>query len=173
MDWSFFKWGPHPFLLVFTKILNRTQLPDTYFKSIVFVTAFTKHNPILAEIKHAMITNVTLKYFSSIKNTLPLFRIRAPFYGQELTLIPAWIRDYIHFTVWDAITYPFLNLNGAAVDVWEWISNFTHTLLVAVITSPCWEKRSENLKHRIFQKNSVNNINFRMIKRWLNPGLLI
>ena len=26
--------------------------------------------------------------------------------------------------VWDEITYPFPNFNGAAVEVWEWKSNF-------------------------------------------------
>ena len=26
--------------------------------------------------------------------------------------------------MWDEITYPFQNLNGAAVEVWKWVSNF-------------------------------------------------
>ena len=30
--------------------------------------------------------------------------------------------------MWDEITYPFPNVNGAAVEVWEWISNFHSTL---------------------------------------------
>ena len=30
-----------------------------------------------------------------------------PFYWQGLTLIPAWISDYIHYKMWDDITYPF------------------------------------------------------------------
>ena len=34
-----------------------------------------------------------------------------------LTLIPAWISNYIHYNVWDEITYPFLNFNGATVEV--------------------------------------------------------
>ena len=29
------------------------------------------------------------------------------------------IFDYIHFKVWDEITYPFPNSNGYAVEVWE------------------------------------------------------
>ena len=41
----------------------------------------------------------------------------APFYLHGLTLIPAWISNYIHYKVWDAITYPFLNFNGATVEV--------------------------------------------------------
>ena len=34
-----------------------------------------------------------------------------PFYEHWLTLIPAWISNYIHYKVWDEITYPFLFLN--------------------------------------------------------------
>ena len=30
--------------------------------------------------------------------------------------------------VWDEIIYPFLNFNGETVEVYEWISNFTHSL---------------------------------------------
>ena len=36
-----------------------------------------------------------------------------PFYKHGLTLIPAWISYYTHYNVWDEITYPFLNFNGA------------------------------------------------------------
>ena len=32
-------------------------------------------------------------------------------------VIPAWISNYIHYKVWDEISYPFLNFNGATVEV--------------------------------------------------------
>ena len=48
-------------------------------------------------------------------------------------LIPAWITDYIHSKVWDEITYPFPNFNGATVEVWEWISNFIARCVLDVI----------------------------------------
>ena len=38
--------------------------------------------------------------------------------------------------MWDEITYPFLNFNGAAVEVKEWISNFTPHFTRHVITLP-------------------------------------
>ena len=38
--------------------------------------------------------------------------IRGLFYKHGLTLIPAWIVNYIHYKVWDEITYPFLNLRN-------------------------------------------------------------
>ena len=34
-----------------------------------------------------------------------------------LTLILAGISYYIHYKMWDEITYPFLNFNGATVEV--------------------------------------------------------
>ena len=45
------------------------------------------------------------------------FITSGPFYYRGLTLIPAWISNYIHYEVWDEITYPFLNFNGATVEV--------------------------------------------------------
>ena len=42
---------------------------------------------------------------------------RAHFYQHGLTLIPAWISNNIHYKVWDEITYPFLNFNGATIEV--------------------------------------------------------
>ena len=35
-----------------------------------------------------------------------------------------WNSNYVHYRIWDEITYPFPNFNGAAVDVWELVSNF-------------------------------------------------
>ena len=37
----------------------------------------------------------------------------SPFYYHGLTLIPAWIRNYIHYNVWHWSTHPFWNFNGA------------------------------------------------------------
>ena len=38
------------------------------------------------------------------------------------------------------ITYPFLNLNGEAIEVWEWISNFILYFSGHVITYPCQDE---------------------------------
>ena len=40
-----------------------------------------------------------------------------PLYLQGLTLVPAWMNNYIHYKVSDEITYLFLNFNYATVDV--------------------------------------------------------
>ena len=44
------------------------------------------------------------------------------------TLIPVRISNYIQYKVRDDISHPFLNLNGATVEVWEWVKCFHHTL---------------------------------------------
>ena len=47
----------------------------------------------------------------------------------------AWI-NYIQYNIWDNITYQLQNFNGATVEVWEWISNFTQHFNKYVITNP-------------------------------------
>ena len=37
------------------------------------------------------------------------------------------------------ITYPFQNVNGEAIDVSEWLSNFILHFIVDVITYPWWD----------------------------------
>ena len=62
---------------------------------------------------------------------LPVFMSScATFYKHGLTLIPAWISNYIQYKMWDEIIYPFPN-------VWEWISNFIPYFTGTVITYPC------------------------------------
>ena len=45
----------------------------------------------------------------------------------------------IHYKVWDVITYPFPNFSGAAIEVWEWISNVFLHVTGHVVTYPCWD----------------------------------
>ena len=65
-----------------------------------------------------------------------LVTTRGPFYYNGLILIPAGISNYIHYKVWDEITYALLNFNGATVEVWEWIGNFISHFTGHVITYP-------------------------------------
>ena len=39
--------------------------------------------------------------------------------------------------MWDEITYPFPNFNGATVEVWVLINYFTPRFIMDVITYPC------------------------------------
>ena len=47
-----------------------------------------------------------------------------PFCEHNLILIPTGKSNYIHCEVSGKISYPFQNFNGAAIEVWEWLSNF-------------------------------------------------
>ena len=53
-----------------------------------------------------------------------------PFYEHGLTLIPAWIDDYMRRNVWDEITYQFPNFNAVTVEVWEWMNEFIPCVLI-------------------------------------------
>ena len=65
-------------------------------------------------IGNSLAHNWTLKCFLDIW----IFAdISGPFYEHGLTLIPAWISNHMPSKVWDDITYPFLNINGATVEV--------------------------------------------------------
>ena len=55
---------------------------------------------------------VTLLIIARI-GVLYLIIISGRFYWHGSTLIPAWISNHIRYNVWDEITYPFLNFNGA------------------------------------------------------------
>ena len=60
-------------------------------------------------------------------------------YGAPFTNILAWISNYMPGNVWDEINYPFPNFNGCTIDVWEWISNLSHSLYIMdAITYPYW-----------------------------------
>ena len=61
------------------------------------------------------------------------------FLGPLLTLIDfntAWISTCTQ--VWDDINYPFPNLKGAAVEVWEWKYNSIPHFTGHVFTYPWW-----------------------------------
>ena len=50
-----------------------------------------------------------------------------------------WIRNYVHYKVWDDITYTFRTFNSFDVDDWEWVSNLIPHFTGFVITYPCWD----------------------------------
>ena len=71
--------------------------------------------------------------------TLDVPRNLGPISLLWINLIPTWISSYIHYKVWGEIIYPFLNFNGATVDVWEWISNFIRRFTGNVTSCPYWD----------------------------------
>ena len=77
----------------------------------------------------------------------------------SITLTPVWISKYIHYKMWDEITYPFPNLISAIVDVWEWIINFVTHSTTNVLTYPCWDWSNSMLigtgNHESFSRGNL------------------
>ena len=63
--------------------------------------------------------------------------IRHAWMPQVVNWHPDWISNNIHYKVWDGITCPFPNFNGATVEVWEWINILIPSFTGYVITYPC------------------------------------
>ena len=72
-----------------------------------------------------------------------------PYYCYGSTLISAWISNHTPSKVWNKITYPFPNFNGATIEVWEWMNNFIPYFIRDAITYPCWGE-SQNHVSKIF-----------------------
>ena len=66
------------------------------------------------------------------------FAIRGHFYQHGLISIPAWISNYIHYKVWDGITFVFPNFYCAVSEVCEWISNFIPQFIGPMTTYRWW-----------------------------------
>ena len=82
--------------------------------------------------------NITVEAPASVKNdsTITNRRLMGAFCRHAWTLIQVWTNNYTHYSVRDAITYPFVNFNGATVDVLEWTKNFIPHFIGHVITYP-------------------------------------
>ena len=63
-------------------------------------------------------------YNASWDITCPLLEVH-PLNVTPMAVIP-------HFNIWFEMTYPLPSLNGAVVEVWEWISNLCDTLLEVI-----------------------------------------
>ena len=56
-----------------------------------------------------------------------------------MTLWTTTCNTTYYYKVWDDMTYPFPNDNGAAVHVSEWISNFISHFIMYMIIYPWWD----------------------------------
>ena len=61
------------------------------------------------------------------------------FCQMESTIIISWMSNYIHYKVWDEVTYSFPNFSGAAVEVWDWKRNFIVHFTGHMITYYPWD----------------------------------
>ena len=74
-----------------------------------------------------------------IEGLEPNYHMMSVFKIGHLTLMPAWMSNYIHYEMWDEITFLFPNFNGCTIEVWEWIHNFIPHFTGHVITYPYWD----------------------------------
>ena len=72
-----------------------------------------------------------------------------------LTLIPAWISKCIRYTVWDQITYPFPDFNGATVHEWYAISSHTPPKKVLGHSLSCGSLGDHQIWNAIFRQPNV------------------
>ena len=75
--------------------------------------------------------------FNYIGKIVSAMGTMCPFYYYGLTFTTTWISNYTCYRVWYEITYPFSNINGKTIEVWEWISNFIPHFTGHVITYTC------------------------------------
>ena len=86
---------------------------DRIFKPAVWLAGHIGVSQTEAILEKSFITNLDFRWI--------LFSNPGPwllgFYWHGLTLIPAWVNNYIYYDVSDEITFPFLNFNGTTVEV--------------------------------------------------------
>ena len=70
--------------------------------------------------------------FHSLSSFAQIYHL--PKKTHRLSVIPAWVSNYMHNKVWGEITYPFLNFNSAIIEVW-----ITKALV------PPWEMRDSGI----------------------------
>ena len=109
-------------------------------------------------------------------NSSPLPISSGAFYAHGLTLIVKLISNYVHYKLWDDITYPFRYFNSATVEVYEMISNFIYALLniwllihagINVFLVVCTaEMCKDNQYNGCYQRCSSNN-NSKFIARFM------
>ena len=92
----------------------------------------------------AIIIRKSLSQLATSSHWRELMEIKICFMPRQnksvmISAIPAWVSNYIDYEVWGEVTYPFLNVNGAAVEVWEWLSNFFPHVTGRVIPYPFLE----------------------------------
>ena len=78
-------------------------------------------------------------YLSMLRTIYITFDIKRR--KQQHLLLCIYVSNYIHCEMYDEITYSSRNLNGASLEVWESISNFTPPITRLVISYICFGSR--------------------------------
>ena len=99
-----------------------------------------------------------------------------PFFNQnDVILILAWKSNYIHYKVWDEITYPFPNVNSATTLYWT----CDYLSMLGLKIMPCYQKGSQlwykitYFAHRILNWKTAPLLNWQHSDRfpWWRPDI--
>ena len=87
-----------------------------------------------------ILSQSSLQYIRKNMKIIPIYCVLSGFDTSSIsTHSLAWISNRTHYKVFDEITYPFPNFNGATVEVWELIRNFIAYFTGHVLTYSCWD----------------------------------
>ena len=140
MDWFPICYTPltiwvQPYISVYT-----LRLPPSYVDFITFMAqSSSSMRPMMAlfstnRYRHLCMTSICFEITEAGNRSvstliayvvLILYVFPCPLFQHALNLIQTLISNYIHYKVWDEITFPFPNLK---CHVWEWKCNSMPTL---------------------------------------------
>ena len=119
--------------LCFVKVMTPTLMLSRDLFAHIFprVTSITPGQPCVCNsAMEAILKSMSKKTHTQVFRYSDVARLL-------ITLISSLISEYIPYKLWDEINYPFPNINGAAVEVREWVTTFIPRFTWLVITHPC------------------------------------
>ena len=94
-----------------------THIVQGYFTDTVPFETFPLTSVVILE-QVVKWNNATPQQNTYVRTVCILFGVYAFLY-EWVTVIPAWVSNYTHYSVWDELTFPFPNCNGATVEIRE------------------------------------------------------
>ena len=119
------------------KLLHVLHLPGLNELSLFFLYTDSPYTTTPPSCWH-IVGGGTYYFAGSHSDIIKHFNTWGP-YLHEVTLISSWIHNHMPSTVWDVITYPFPNFNGASLEVLKGISNFIPQIIMDASAYPCWD----------------------------------
>ena len=104
-------------------VITRTQEPKTKNRVIWLIKSTSPSEQLWFSHRQLTLLITNIKVISLVNLQVAVRKMTTDintwghFYKHGLTLIPAWISNYDHYSAWNIITYSFLNFNAATVEV--------------------------------------------------------
>ena len=136
--WNIVNWTPRNKLQWNVNQNSYIFIQENPFENVVwqpFCLGLNVLTKLLLMLVHGWVINSTVIYCSNYSSS-PWLTIKytnksapGPFYWHGLTSIPAWISNYIHYKVWNEISYHFPDFIGGTIEVWNGEVTSSHVLL--------------------------------------------